>query len=300
MRYILGRPAVLLFALLLVSCDRSEQSGAGARHYDVRGIIRGFAPDRTTVEIEHETIPDFMPSMTMPFSARYPKEIASLHLGDAIAFRLDVTARNFSIANVKKIDPTEVHLPKAAATPSPINASEGQLKLKEGDIFPAFRLTNEIGEPMTVATLRGHLTVVTFIFTRCAMPNFCPRMSKSFAELQGTIKSSSGLAAQTRLLSITIDPQFDTPAVLKEYAQQEGADPKIWNFATGEPAEIDELTKAFAVYRQTEGGTIAHGLTTALIDTKGNVQKLWRGNSWTAQEVLAVIEAAARPNNTNQ
>ena len=297
MRYILGQPVVLLFALLLVSCDRSEQSDAGARHYDVRGIIRGFAPDRTTVEIEHETISGFMPSMTMPFSARDPKEIALLHIGDAIAFRLDVTAKEFSIAKVKKIDATEVHLPKGAAPPSLANASEGQLRLKEGDALPALTLTNEMGEQMTAAALRGHPTVVTFIFTRCPMPNFCPRMSKNFAELQRTIKSASGVAAETRLLSITIDPQFDTPAVLKEYAQQEGADPKVWNFATGEPAEIDELTKAFAVYRQTEGGTIAHGLTTALIDAKGNVQKLWRGNGWTAQEVLAVMEAAARPNN---
>ncbi|HEV2095884.1 MAG TPA: copper-binding protein, partial [Chthoniobacterales bacterium] len=203
MRHILGQLMVLLFALLLISCGRSEQSDAGARHYDVRGVVRGFAPDRTTVEIEHETIPDFMPSMTMPFSASDPKEIASLRLGDAIAFRLDVTAKDFSIANVKKIDASEVHLPKAAATPSPASASEGQQRLKEGDALPAFNLTSEAGEKITPETLRGHPTIVTFIFTRCPMPNFCPRMSKTFAELQGAIKSASGLIAETRLLSIT-------------------------------------------------------------------------------------------------
>lgn len=135
MRFLPGQAVVILCVFLLSSCDRSEQPRADARHYDVRGIVRGFAPDRTTIEIEHETIPDFMPSMTMPFSARDPKEIAPLHLGDAIAFRLNVTAKEFSIENVKKIDATEVHLPKAAATSLPVSANEGQQKLKEGDRF---------------------------------------------------------------------------------------------------------------------------------------------------------------------
>jgi protein SCO1/2 len=93
------------------------------------------------------------------------------------------------------------------------------------------------------------------------------------------------------LLSITIDPEFDTPTILKQYAQQEGADPKVWSFATGKPTEIDELTKAFAVSRQTEGGTISHGLTTGLITPDGKIAKLWRGNGWIPQEVLAAIAA---------
>ncbi|MBA3961577.1 MAG: SCO family protein [Chthoniobacterales bacterium] len=277
-------------ALCLAACGRSNTSDTDARHYDVRGIVRGFAPDRATVEIEHETIPEFMPSMTMPFSARNPKEIALLRIGDAIAFRLEVTAKDFSIANVTKIDATEVHLPKGAAASLPASASEGPQRLKEGDALPAFNLTIEAGEKITVETLRGHPTVVTFIFTRCPMPNFCPLISKKFAELQSTIKSARGATAETRLLSITIDPQFDTPAVLTQYAQHENADSNIWKFATGEPAQIDELTKAFAVYRQTEGGTISHGLTTALISPAGKVAKLWRGNGWTVDEVVRAVQ----------
>lgn len=122
------------------------------------------------------------------------------------------------------------------------------------------------------------------------MPNFCPLLSRKFAELQSTIKSASGSSAETRLLSITIDPQFDTPAVLKQYREQEGADPNIWAFATGEPAQIDALTKEFAVYRQTEGGTISHGLTTALISPDGKVARLWRGNGWTVDEVVRAVQ----------
>lgn len=293
MRHIFAQAVVLVAASVIVSCGRTEQSDASARHFDVRGIVRGFAPDRTTVEIEHETIPDFMPSMTMPFSASDPKEIAALRIGDAIAFRLIVTARDFSIGNVKKIEASEVHLPKTAAAAPPPSANEGQQKLQEGDALPAFSLTSDAGEKITADALRGHPTVVTFIFTRCPMPNFCPRMSKNFSELQNAIKGASGSIAQTRLLSITIDPEFDSPAVLTQYARQEGADPKIWQFATGEPRDIDELTRAFAVYRQNEGGTISHGLTTAVITRDGKIAKLFRGNGWTPQEALESINSAS-------
>ena len=285
MRYLL-----LVAVFVLFGCNRAKQESARVQHYEVRGIVRGFAPDRSTIDIEHETIPDFMPSMTMPFTARDAEQIAHIRTGDAIAFRLEVTAKDFFIDNVKKINAGEVHLPKATeATTSKIPTKSE--KLKEGDTLTAFSLTNEAGQPVTADTLRSHPTVITFIFTRCPMPNFCPRMSSNFAELQKAIQNGSGKVAETRLLSITIDPQFDAPAILKQYAQQEGADPKIWSFATGEPAQIDELTKAFAVYRQTEGGTISHGLTTALISADGKVAKLWRGNGWSPQEVLAAVNS---------
>ena len=92
--------------------------------------------------------------------------------------------------------------------------------------------------------------------------------------------------AQARLLSVSIDPQFDRPAILKEYAQHEGGDAKIWTFGTGDPPEIEELTRSFGVYRQREGGSMTHGLTTALIDGEGKIIKLWRGNGWTPKEVI--------------
>lgn len=96
--------------------------------------------------------------------------------------------------------------------------------------------------------------------------------------------------ADTRLLSITLDPGFDTPGVLKVYAGYHHADPQIWSFATGDEEQIDTLTRAFSVYRQTEGGTLSHGLATALIDKDGKITKLWRGNAWKPLEVIEEIE----------
>lgn len=284
---------VLCLAAASFGCGRSDKSEAGARHYEARGIVRGFAPDRSKIEIEHENIPGFMPSMTMPFTPRNPKQIASLTLRDAIAFRIDVTDKDVWIADVKKISANEVQLPKA--TPSPRPSITTSRRLKEGDVMPVFELSNERGERVTLDSFRGRPWILTFIFTRCPMPNFCPRMAKNFAALQSAIQSGDGALAQTRLLSITIDPQFDSPAILKDYGQHEGADPKSWTFATGAISEIGNLTRSFAVHTEREGGTITHALTTAFIDPDGNIAKLWRGNAWTTDEAIAALRTVRQP-----
>jgi protein SCO1 len=284
---------IVCLALGVGACGRGENRDARVRHFDTRGLVRSFAPDRVTIDVEHETIPGFMPSMTMPFTARDAKEIANLRIGDGISFRIDVTDKDVWIADVKKISANEVQLPKA--TPSARPSTTTSRRLKEGDGMPVFELTNEKGEHVTLDSFRGRPWILTFIFTRCPMPNFCPRMAKNFAALQSAIKSGDGALAQTRLLSITIDPRFDSPAILKDYGQHEGADPKIWTFATGATSEIEDLTRGFAVHTEREGGTITHGLTTALIDRDGNIAKLWRGNAWTTDEALAALRAVTQP-----
>jgi protein SCO1/2 len=252
-------------------------------------VVRGFSPDRSTIEIQHENIPGFMPSMTMPFVARDPKEVADLKTGQAISFRMTVTQRDFWIDNVKRIRREDVNVAE------PIKASsvstEHDARLKEGDGMPPFNLTNQNNERISLNTFRGQSFVLTFVFTRCPVPNFCPRMSSNFEELQTAIKAGNGPLATTRLLSITLDPGYDTPEILSDYAAFHHADPKFWTFATGDEKEIDSLTRAFSVYRQTEGGTISHGLVTALINSDGKIERIWRGNGWTPAEVIEAVQA---------
>ena len=233
--------------------------------------MRGFAPDRSTIDIEHEDIPGFMPSMTMPFSVRNQKEIADSKIGDAISFRMSVTDRDLLVDRVKKIAASEVHI--AEPTPDRSASSPAVARLREGEVIPSFALTNQDGARVTLDTFRGRQFVLTFVFTRCPIAKFCPLISKNFSELQDAIKAGEGVVAKTRLLSITLDPHFDTPDILKSYAQQEKTDPNIWTFATGDPAEIDALTQRFSVFVQPEGGTISHGLATALIGPEGKVLK---------------------------
>jgi len=279
-------------ALALLGCGRSTNSEEGADHYDTRGVVRGFSPDRSTIEIQHENIPGFMPSMTMPFVARNPKQIADLKTGDAISFRMAVTKKDFWIENVKKIRREEVDVVEPKQTSSV--STERDARLKEGDEMPAFSLTNQNGERVSLDTFRGQPFVLTFVFTRCPVPNFCPRMSNNFEQLQAAIKASGATLATTRLLSITLDPDYDTPKVLNDYAAFHRADSKIWSFATGDEKEIDSLTRAFSVHRQNEGGTISHGLATALINPNGTVERIWRGNAWTPAEVIEAISSETK------
>ena len=275
-------------ALVVLGCGRSTSSDERVEHYNTRGVVRGFSPDRSAIEIQHENIPGFMPSMTMPFVARDGKEIADLKTGDSISFRMTVTQKDFWIDNVKKIRREDVNV----AEPKPTSAvsTEGGARLREGDEMPLFSLTNQNGERISLDTFRGQPFVLTFVFTRCPVPNFCPRMSNNFEELQTAIKGGSGTLATTRLLSITLDPHYDTPKVLSDYAEYHRADARIWAFATGDEKEINSITRAFSVYRQNEGGTISHGLATALIDKNGKIAKLWRGNAWTPAEVIEEIK----------
>jgi protein SCO1 len=284
--------AALCLTLAIAGCDRSPPADSSARSYEVRGIVRGFAPDRTTVSIEHEDIRGFMPSMTMPFSVKDQKDIAGLKIGDGIAFRLTVTDKDLFLDQVRKIRTSEVHIAEPAPT---ANTSRSTVaRLREGDIVPFFALTSQDGARVTLDTFRGQPFVLTFVFTRCPVPNFCPRISQNFSELQKAIASGAGPAGKVRLLSITLDPQFDTPEILKSYAEHLSADFNIWTFATGEPARIDNLTQSFAVFVQPEGGTISHGLATALIGPDGSVAKIWRGNSWTPSEVIDELRRAVK------
>ena len=282
-RYLVLMP-LLCLALGLPACHRSDPPDLGVRHYEVRGIVRGFAPDRSTIHVEHEAIPGFMPSMTMPFSVKDQRDIAEVKIGDGISFRMTVTDKDLFLDQVKKIPASEIRVDKPtppASVSSPVSA-----RLREGDISPSFTLANQDGARITEDTFRGQPLVLTFIFTRCPVPKFCPLISHNFSELQEAIKADTGAAGKTRLLSITLDPKFDTPEILKSYAKQQKADPQVWTFATGEPAEIEKLTQSFAVFVQPEAGTISHGLATALIGPDGRVVKIWRGNAWKSSEVM--------------
>lgn len=283
-------------ALALTACDRSPRTTdrAGERSYEARGIIREMAPDGRTVEVEHEDIRGFMPSMTMPFSVHDSKEMAGLHMGDAIAFCLRVNDNDSFIDRIRKISMTEVHLPAPSATPGERSVSQNAPRLREGDMMPVFQLVDQDGRKIGLETFRGHPFVLTFIFTRCPIPNFCPRMSKNFLELQDAIRKQTGLIAQTRLLSVSFDPEFDSPQVLKAYAEHAQADQNIWTLATGEKSEVNDLTHGFSVYVQAEGGTLAHGLATALIDADGTIRKIWRGNGWTPADVIGEVNGHAR------
>ncbi len=163
------------------------------------------------------------------------------------------------------------------------------LEIKGGASIPSFRLQTQSGGELTEESLEGGYTLMTFIFTRCPVPEFCPAMSLKFGDLQRLIGANEQLADKTRLISVTLDPEYDLPEVLAEYGNRVGAEPGIWDFATGEATEIAKLASLVGLRYSGSGAEIDHTLKTALIGPDGRLVKVWTGNRWQAEDVVDAI-----------
>lgn len=286
--------ALALSPLVFTACSRekpkTEKSAAGTAVHPMRGIVREIRPAEDTVVIEHEDVPGYMPSMTMPFNIRDAAEFGKIHPGSAISFELVTTQTESWIRAIKDVPADSLKLPE----PKPAPKSSVSTRVREGDAMPEFQLTDQHGKSLDKAAFAGKNLLVTFIFTRCAVPDFCPRMSSQFSELEKSVLADPRLKDDVRLLSISFDPEFDTPAVLTAYAGKYATkDANIWSFATGSEAQIDKLIKAFAVHTELDGGTISHGLCTAWIAPDGTIRQIWRGNAWKPAEVLEAVRSTS-------
>ena len=277
------------YALFLLTIVMSGYA-ADPTSYDVTGVIR--APlQEGSVLIAHDEIPGFMAAMTMAFDVADRTAAARLRVDDRVRFKLLVTADDFVAADFVVIG--------RAVTPSPTpRTSTGKTaaRLREGDVVPDFQLITEAGQPLTSGHLTDKYTVLTFIFTRCPVPEYCPALAQRFGALQKILQTqfSPAASAQVRLLSITLDPEFDRPEILAAYGEAVGADPTLWNFATGDKEVIDVLTKAISVYTERNGITLDHTLCTALIGPDGRVTQIWRGNGWALEELTQALRLAVK------
>ena len=165
--------------------------------------------------------------------------------------------------------------------------------LKVGDAVPDSAFTNELGQPISLGQFKGQALVVTFIFTRCPVPNFCRRMSANFVEASEKLKAMK-TPRNWHLLSISFDPEFDTPATLKQYAERYNYDPEKWSFATSEMIDMDAMTGRFGLVVRRDGTDLDHNLRTVVIDTEGKVRRIFVGNEWTPDDLVREIVRAAR------
>ncbi|WP_103027287.1 SCO family protein [Salinibacter altiplanensis] len=261
----------------------------GTQTYTVNGRVAGIQEDGRTLVVEHEKIPGYMPPMIMPLPVADSSMTAPLEKGEAIQFRLAV-GDSASIIAVRPLPDTAVaRNPARSTTPIKPAGSDGPQMLQEGDRVPAgLTLTTQAGEPIRMSDYRGQALALTFIYTRCPLPTYCPLMSKQFAALQPTLRKQYGQDVQ--LLSISFDPAYDTPQVLREYAAKYTDRLDTWTFATGDSTQVQRATELFGVSaRKTAEDEITHNLTTALIGPEGRVQRLWRGNDWVPEDVREAV-----------
>jgi protein SCO1/2 len=259
--------------------------------YAVTGVVMGLELDERTVRVRHQEIPGYMAAMTMPFEVKDTNEIAGLEVGDVVTFRMLVTDDDGWIDTVRVVGFDETVLPVERAPVRQVRMVE---PLNPGDLVPDYVLTNELGQRISLGQFRGKALGLTFIFTRCPYPKFCPRQCTLFAEGLRRLASAPGGPTNWHLLSVSFDPQHDTPPVLRDYAQRYQYDPARWTFATGSLIDIDALTEQFGMLFARDGELFSHNLRTVVLDARGRVYTNIVGNTWTAEDLVAAMTEAAR------
>src|SRR5262249_31612450 len=175
---------------------------------------------------------------------------------------------------------------RETADPSDISKSSKWTEPKPGEEVPNFNLVNQSGKRLSFRDYKGNAVIVTFIYTRCPLPDYCPLMTENFSQILAALKSESEKYLKTHLLSITLDPEYDSPKVLSEYAAAYSADLERWDFATGTKDEIKKVATYFGLQYWTEGDQVIHSLRTAIVGSDGRLIKLYRGNEWKPDEIL--------------
>jgi protein SCO1 len=272
------RNLVALFATLAcVSCSRPT-----AREYQLEGQVLAIDNTRQEITIKHGDIPQFMPAMTMAFKVRDPQLLAGRTPGDLVKATLVVQGNDVHLRTVETVGRAPV------ADPAPAERSS---ILRHGDVVADATFIDETGASRRLTDWRGKVLAVTFMYTRCPMPDFCPLMDRLFQQVQDDLRQDERLRDEVHLISVTIDPDYDTPQVLAAHARRLKADPSVWHFLTGTRAEVDGFAHQFGMSVKREPGEIVHNLVTAVIDGKGRTVSLLRG-TWKPSDLVAGLRTA--------
>jgi protein SCO1/2 len=288
----------MLAAIMIAGCHGSpkpdSQSAADSsfKVYKLRGKVVSTNAASGEVTLDHEAIPGFMEAMTMPYKLKDANVLSELHPGDMITGDLfvsqhgdaDILLDHIVIVGQAKPD----YRPKISYhVPAP------------GDAVPDFKLRNQDGHVIHLDQFRGKEILITFIYTRCPLPNFCPRVTRNFADVNRSLGENPSLNSKTHLLCVSFDPDNDTPERLRAYgATYIGSDAKDafqhWDFAVPEKPVLTKMALFFDVgITRAADNSITHTLSTTLIGADGKVIRFYPGNDWTVSQVLADVKQSA-------
>jgi protein SCO1 len=278
---------ILLAAFAAPACRREAAPAAGHRYLLKGKIVEVDVPGRT-VTVAHEDIPDLMPGMTMDFVVLEKDAVLLREVGpgDAITATLVVSDSRYWLEDLVVV---------TKGPPDP-NATPGALEAKPGDAVPDVALVDQDGRPVHLADFRGKALALTFVYTRCPLPDYCPLMMRNFAAAQATLENDPALAARTHLLTISFDTKHDTPDVLRAFGKpfQKTAKPFThWTLATGKEEAISALGGALGLDHVPDTQSFTHNLRTAVLDRQGRLRRLFHGNDWKPEDLVAELKAAA-------
>jgi protein SCO1 len=284
------------FALGVSGCKKSAPQVAQqpAKRYHLVGKVVSIDAGQASVLVDGQEIVGFMAAMTMPYSVKDAKALASLGPGDEITADVVVDDQGAYLENIVVTKKGDGKGPTGASYPP-----------KPGDKVPDFALINQDGKKIRLSSYHGDVLLVTFIYTRCPFPDFCPLVSRNFSKIYASLKKDPAAGPKVRLLSVSFDPAHDTPEALRQYAATfratTGGDPyDRWQFAVIPQKDLVDVANFFGLYYQPgDGGQIVHSLSTTVIGPDGKVYKWYSDNDWKPDDLIADAAQAARQSGQN-
>jgi protein SCO1 len=244
-------------------------AAVGAPTHEVDGLV--IAVDSPVMTVAHRPISGYMQAMTMDFRVANPGQLSKIRPGMRVRFRW----RNNLAFDVRHVPADESDMPVTTRQPA------------VGEPAPEFQLTDQLGRTVTLGGLRGKIIALNFLYTRCPMPEVCPRLAASFAMVQRKLQPAMG--KDLVLVSITIDPEWDTPQVLAAYAKLWRANPQHWLFLTGSPGAVKNVATAWGLIYWPEDFAITHTSRTAIIGRDGNLAAMIEGTSYRADQLVELV-----------
>ena len=251
-------------------------SQAGTTNYFVRGVLKGVKQNEHQLVIAHEDIPNFMDAMTMPFSVKDAAILTNVAIGGKITFQLRVTETESWVDHIEHFDvsqSTARRLPASSKSDfRPEAKTNSAATGRSKNPLRNYKFMNELGQPVSLSDFRGQAIALTFFFTRCPIPEFCPRLSRNFEAVQRRLRGMENAPTNWHLLSVTFDPAHDTPEVLKAYGTSYHYDPVHWSFLTGPKDKIAELARLCDVTFDPDNGFFNHNFRTLIIDASNHLR----------------------------
>lgn len=275
----------VLFLLCIFGC-KFHKANTDERRFPIEGRVVAVDPATHTITLDHHEVVGYMKAMTMGFTVRDSWVWGVVHPGDTVQATLVVSDN----AYLENITVTQARTAADLSSTSPMHLPQ------KGELVPDFHFVNQEGRNIHLAQFRGEPLLITFIYSRCPLPDYCIRMSNNFAEVAKTLQKDNPAAfGKLQMLSISIDPEFDDPKVLrgygKSYAGAVDPDLKHWSFATGKPTDIRKAAEYFGLSYEKQNDQIIHDLRTTLIDSDGKVADFYRGNQWRPAELASELQA---------
>jgi len=250
---------------------------ARGKTFHVDGVVISVDRSAKTVTVSHRPIPKYMGAMVMPFQVEDGGELEALHPGNRVEFELIVGKSRSFIRRIRRLEGTDLPIP------APAN------RLETGVSVPDFALVDQNAAKFLFSQLRGKVVVLNFLYTRCPLPDVCPRLAANFAALQR--KFPNELGKDFALVSITLDPEYDTPAVLKEYGRRWAAREGAWFFLTGSLAQIERISGYFGLVSWAEEGTLSHTSSTAVVSRDGKLVGIVEGSTYRLNQLSDLVQS---------